>query len=825
MKLNNLKAWMPAIIAVVLFLLISVVYFSPLLENKVLRQTDIMNFEGASKEIADHREKFGEEPLWTNSMFGGMPAYQISVQYQGNKMSFVDRVISLGLHPYMAYLFLSLIGFYLLLLTLKVDKWLAIAGAIAFAFSSYFFIIVEAGHNTKAHAIAYMAPVLAGILLTYRGKYLWGGVLTALALALQITTNHPQITYYLAILVLLIGLAELIEAIVKKAYKNFLFASAILIVSAGLAVATNTASLWATWEYGQFSIRGKTELSTEQENRTSGLDKDYATAWSYGKAETFTLLVPNFKGGSSQEKLGTESAHYKFLRSQNISAAKQIAEQAPLYWGAQPFTSGPVYAGAIVVFLFVLGMFLVKGWIKWALIVATALSIMLAWGKNFMGLTDFFLDFVPGYNKFRAVSMILVIAQLTIPLLAFLGVARLLDKDLEKKKKLKAIYISSGIVGGLLLVFLLGAGTFSYTGASDEQQESGLIEQVKQSGASEMVASEFAANFMESLRADRKTALVKDTQRSLLFVLIAAALLYLFASGRIRREWLLAILPLLILIDMWGVARRYLNEDNYVREREYKNTFARSDADELILKDQDLYFRVFNIANNPFNDAMTSYWHKSIGGYHGAKLRRYQELIDAHISKMNFNVLNMLNTKYIINRGQDGQPVVMPNVEHMGNAWFVNEYKLVENADSELAALQDFDPSQTAFIDKIFGGELKGFTFNPDSLAGIKLTDYRANQLTYRYNAGTPQLAVFSDIYYPKGWNAYVDGELKPHFRANFVLRAMVLPEGDHELVFKFEPEVFRTGERVSLISSLIILLLLLSAIGLTVYGVLKPKS
>jgi hypothetical protein len=699
----------------------------------------------------------------------------------------------LGLPRPADMVFLYMIGFFILLIVLRVNPWLSIAGAIAFGFSSYFFIILEAGHNSKAHAIGYMAPVIAGFILAYRGKYLAGGILAMLFLALEIRAGHPQMTYYLMMLLLIFGIAELIGAVRNKQIVHFVKASSAIVAAVVIAVLTHTTSLWATWEYGRETIRGKSELSTKKENRTSGLDKDYATAWSYGVAETGTLLIPNFHGGSSMGKLSTDSETYKVLIENNIprQQAESFIGGAPTYWGTQPFTSGPVYIGAIVVFLFIFGLFVIKGSMKWWLLATTILSILLSWGKNFMPLTEFFLDYFPGYNKFRAVSMTLVIAELTIPILAFLALNQVFKKDTDKQKLIKSLQFSFYIVGGFLMVFILLPGAlFSFTGASDAQFPEWLV---------------------QTMIDDRINLLRMDALRSLLFVLLTSLVLWLFLKGKLKRTYVFASLILLVVVDMWPVDRRYLNNDNFVAGKKMDEPYSKTSADEFILKDVDPNFRVLNLTSDPFKDAATSYYHKSIGGYHGAKLRRYQELYDHQIQqKFNMNVLNMLNTKYIIQSDKNKKPSASINIAALGNAWFVENFTLVNNADEELAALDDFDPEKVAIVDKRFTNDLEGFSPSRDSTASIKLIEYAPNHLKYQSNTKKDQLVVFSEIYYDKGWNAYVDGVLNPHFRANYVLRAMVLPEGKHLVEFKFEPSVYKVGEKVSLASSLLLIILVL---------------
>jgi len=808
----SIKQLWPYAAAILFFLVIMLVYFSPILDGELPKQDDIQRWRGMSKEIVDYREATGEEALWTNSMFGGMPAYQISVIYQHVLVKHIDKAFQLGIPYPISLVFLYFLGFFILLLTLRLNVWHAVLGAVAFAFSSYFFIIIEAGHNSKAHAIGYMAPVLAGILLTFRGKYLWGGAMTALFLSLQLMTNHLQITYYLLLMVIILGVVQLIESFKNKELPGFFKASAVLVVAAVFALGVNISNLWATWEYGKYTIRGPSELTHDPENRTSGLDIDYATQWSYGVTETMTLLIPDFMGGGSMRHPGEDSNTYEELVKLGIPAreAKNYVQMIPLYWGDQPFTSGPVYTGAIIVFLFVLGIFVVKGKMKGWLVAATLLSVMLAWGHNFMPLTEFFLHYVPGYNKFRAVSMTLVIADLAMPLLGVLVLKELFDKNADRKKMFKHLLMAFYIVGGVALFFILFSGSlFSFSANFDNQ----------------LIQAGFPKSVIEGIVADRRALLVSDAVRSLIFILLAAAAIWVALFNKIRKEFAFAALIALVTIDMYAVNRRYLNDDDFEPAKSVTNPYTPSPADQMILQDKDPNFRVLNMTVSPFNDASTSYFHKSIGGYHGAKLRRYQELIDNHISKNNMDVLNMLNTKYFITEGQNKQPQAIVNPNALGNVWIVQEFDLVENADAEIEALNDFDPETTAIVDRRFEQMLSGFRPKDTISGSISLTKYQPNELIYKFDSEEDELVVFSEIYYDKGWNAYIDGEKKPYFRTNYVLRAMVVPAGNHEIVWKFEPKVYYTGGKISLFTSLLVILIFFAAMGNELKGKLKPEN
>lgn len=786
MKTLNWKKLLPHLTAVGVFVLISLVYLSPVLEGKKIDQQDYRQYKGMSEEIVQHRAEYNEDPLWTNSMFGGMPAYQISVESESNLIKKVYRIFQLYLPHPVSLVFLYMFGFYFLLISLKIDYRLAILGAISFAFSSYFFIIIEAGHNTKAHAIGYLAPVLASVLMVFRGKLLIGTVLTALFTALMINANHFQITYYLLMLLVVLGIVYLIKSIKEQTFPSFTKQVGCLLLAGALGSITSSSRLLTTMEYGQESIRGKSELTANQSNKTSGLDKDYATAWSYGKAETFTLLIPNFHGGASGGALGTDSETYKlFKNSAQASQAKQIIKQLPLYWGTQPFTSGPVYAGAISCFLFIVGLFLIKGYLRWWVLSVFLLMLALSWGKNFMPLTEFFLNYVPGYNKFRSVSTTLVIVELLIPFLGIIALNKIIEEG-KSNEIVKALKYSLAIVGGLCLVFaLLPTVFFDFTSLNDKQYGEALS---------------------EALTLDRKSMFQSDSLRSLLFILIGFASIWLHLVGKIKKTPLILALTVFVLCDVWVVNKRYLNNDNFKPKRKVLQPYTPTSADNQILRDSDPNFRVYNTTVSPFNDASTSYFHKSIGGYHGAKLKRYQELIDNHISKGNMQVFNMLNTKYFIVKGQNG-PVAQLNPSALGNAWFVEEIIKVDNADSEIEKIGQISTANQAVVDKRFDTPE---ILKLDSTASISLKSYKANHLTYESISSIDQFAVFSEIFYDKGWNAYIDGEKVPHVRANYVLRAMAIPSGSHTIEFKFEPSTYYTGEKISLASSSVLILMLI---------------
>ena len=810
MKNIDFRKILPYVTALLIFIALTLVYFNPLLEGKRLKQGDITNWKGMSNEISDYREKLDREILWTNSMFGGMPSYHIYVAYSGNKTSFFDKYIAkFRLSSPANFVMIYFVGFFILLLLLGVNPWLSIAGAIAFAFSSYFFIILEAGHNTKAHAIGYIAPVLGSVILLFRKKYLLGGLLTVFFLSLQIRTNHQQITFYLLLMLVILGIVEFIYSINKHELKNFFTAAGVIFIAGLFALITNVETLWPVYEYSDYTIRGKSELSFNKHKQTGGLDRDYATAWSYGVDETLTLLIPNFKGGSSHSELSTNSNTYKVLSENRVPNARQIVKQMPTYWGDQPFTSGPVYVGAIICFLFVLGIIIVPGRLKWWLVITTILSIFLAWGHNFSLLTNFFLDYVPVYNKLRAPSMALVIAEVAMPILALLALKEIYDGKVTKKKLLKALKISLGITGGLSLVFVLVPGMFfNFSTLQDSQLPDWL---------------------RDAVMADRQNMLRIDALRSLVFILLTAGLVYLFVKKKIKPGLAVFILSVLFLLDMWPVNKRYLNNDNFDRKANVEFPFKETLADTEILKDETLYFRVYNLSEPFDKSARTSYFHKNIGGYHGAKFRRYQELIDYQLtgereefvkllsnsptnlamnaSLMQMKIFNMLNTRYFI-YNLDAPPLI--NYNALGNAWFVPGFEIVINADREMTALNDFNPQYQAIINQEFEPYLEGYANGYDSAGYINLTTYIPDHLTYEYSLNRDQLTLFSEIYYKKGWQAYVDGEPIPYFRANYVLRAAILPAGEHTFEFIFEPRSFYVGYEISFISSLFLIGLIL---------------
>ncbi|WP_192822356.1 YfhO family protein [Rufibacter sp. LB8] len=800
-KLDFNRHVLPHLLVLLFFVLLVVAYFSPVFfDGKTLMQNDVMQFQGGAKEIADYRKATGEEALWTNSMFSGMPAYLISVQFSGDLFRFVHDLFTAGLPLVASNVFITLVCAYVLFLVLGLRPMLAVVGAVAYSFVSYNFIILEAGHNTKSLAIAYLPLVLAGLLYAYRKNMWLGAALFAFGLTMHMRTNHMQITYYLLLMVLIFGIVELVAWSKEGRLPEFFKRSVLLAVGAALAAGVSFGRIYTTAEYGNYSIRGASELTQTAESQAkigTGLDREYAFQWSYGVGESMTLLIPNFYGGASQGPLGKGSETYKALQQAGMPAGQLDTATMPYYWGDQPGTSGPVYMGAIICFLFVLGIMVMprRTWI-W-LVSATVLSLLLSWGKNFEAFNYFMFDVFPGYNKFRAVSMALVIAQVSMVLLAILALCRVLQNEpiINLQKKL---LIALGVTGGLCLVFVLLAGTFDYTAAVDEQ----------------LLQYQYPVN---EIRADREAMLRGDAFRSLIFILLAAVALYLYSKQKLSSFMATAAVGLLILIDLWTVNKRYLNNGDF--QKDYTSSyFQPTPADQAILQDKDLSYRVYNVAN-PFNDARTSYFHKSIGGYHGAKLRRYQDVIEQHLAPGNMNVLNMLNAKYAIT-GQEQQPVQMiPG--NLGNAWFVTEVQPVRTPDEELAALKSFEPAAEAIVDVTKFPNVKVQNY-PSEGSSIKLVEYQPNYLKYTANAAQAGLVVFSEIYYKDGWQAFIDGQPADHFRANYILRAMNVPAGQHTIEFRFTPEEYTLGNTVSMISSV---LLLAGLAGAVFYGFKRKRE
>lgn len=811
-----MKKLLPDLIAILAFVLLSFAYFFPAdIENRILFQHDTAAGAGAGQEVKEYYEQTGECSRWTNSLFGGMPMYQIAPSYDSTKsLQWVQKAYQLFLPDYVCLTFMLMLGFYILLRVFGIPVWLAGLGGIMWAFSSYFFILISAGHIWKFITLAYVPPTIAGIVLAYRGKLLWGGILTALFVALQITSNHVQMSYYFFFVILFFVGAYFEKAWRTKTLPQFFKASAVLIVAALVGIAANVSNLYHTYAYSKETMRGKSELvqtGDAAKQTSSGLDRDYITQWSYGIDETLTLLVPNFKGGASAALSQSETA-----MSKANPMYSSLYGSLTQYFGTQPMTSGPVYVGAFVLFLFVLGCFIVKGPLKWALIGATFFSIVLSWGKNFMPLTDFFIDYVPLYNKFRAVSSILVIAEFTIPLLAIFALKRLLEEPEILKQEKKPLGISLLLTAGIALLLAIAPGSIGsgYVPAQEAQMLQNAVNQ-------QMIPANELSDILANLGEMRAELVSSDALRSFIIIGIGCSLLWLYASGKLRSSLTIAGITILCLADMWGVNKRYLNDAQFVPHSIRTETFTKTNTDELILQDTSLDYRVLNFATSTFDDNNTSYWHKSVGGYHPAKLRRYQEMIEHHISPEmqaaykaiataggemdsvdanKFRILNMLNTKYFIfPAGQQRQTVPILNPHAYGNAWFVNKVQYVNNANEEIDALDSIIPTETAVVDARFKDVLKGTTESyKDSLSSIRLTSYTPNRLTYETNNAQDGIAVFSEIYYPDGWHVTIDGQPAELARADYILRTMYVPAGQHTIEMRFDPTSLHVTEGIA---------------------------
>ncbi|MCB0372992.1 MAG: YfhO family protein [Muricauda sp.] len=803
------KAIITHICVIGLFVLASLAYFYPVLQGKAIFQSDIAQYKGMAKERNDYKELTGEESYWTNSAFGGMPTYQLGANYPNDYVKKLDHLIRFLPRP-ADYLFLYFLGFYILLLCLKVDFRLAALGALAFGFSTYLIIILGVGHNAKAHALGYIPMVLGGIILVFRKKYLLGFILTALAMALEISANHYQMTYYFMLLVLVLGLVYLIYAIKEKTLKHFFVSVGILVLAVVLSIAANATGLMATKEYADWSTRGKSELTINPDGSpkapSNGLDKEYITQYSYGLAESLDLFVPRMFGGSGQEDLGKDSKVYQYFVNQGLPPTKALEISGLyLYWGPHPFSgpAAPAYVGAIIVFLFILGMFLVRGKSKWWLLSGVILSLLLSWGKNFPALTNFMIDYFPLYNKFRAVSSIQVVLEFCMPVLGILGLRELFRSKMDTKEKLAALKWSLFITVGLVVFIFVLMGVFDFSGANDDRYR-----------------QYFGDAVLEVLKSDRKAVYVSDTLRSLIYVLLATVTLWFFIKEKIGRNLFVIILGGLLLFDLVGVDLRYVNEDDFVRQRQMSEPFQASPLDQMIQQD-DSIFRVFD-PQEGINGARTSYFHKSIGGYHAAKPRALQDLFEYHLYQNNLQVLNMLNVKYVIQQDEEGNSFPAINPDANGNAWFVEQVVPVSSANEEIQQLKDFNSKTQAVVNTQIYPSLTKTRYDVDSLARIDLVDYRPNYLKYKSVNNNDGFAVFSEIYYPSGWHAFVDGKAEPHYKVDYALRGIKIPAGEHDIEFKFEPELVETGSQITLAASILLGLIIIGGLG---YSFFPKKS
>ncbi|MBD0833588.1 YfhO family protein [Aestuariibaculum sediminum] len=794
----SLKKVLPHLLVIVGFVIVSLAYFNPVLKGKKIFQSDIMQYIGMSKQQNDFRESTGTETYWTDSAFAGMPTYQLGAKYPHNYIKELDLALRFLPRP-ADYLFLYFIGFYILLLVMKVDFKLAALGALAFGFSTYLIIILGVGHNSKAHAIAYMPLVLSGIILTFQRKYILGFLLTTVAMGLELVSNHFQMTYYLLFLVVILGIAYLVDAYNNKTLPHFIKAIGVLIWAVMLSIALNATNILATQEYVKESKRGKSELTINPDGSpkavATGLDKDYITQFSYGIAETFNLFIPRFMGGGNSEDLGKDSALYNQLRNMGASVkdATDFSKNAPTYWGDQPIVEAPAYIGAVIIFLFVFALFLVKGRLKWWLVGGTVFSLLLSYGKNFSLLTDFFIDYVPLYNKFRAVTSIQVILELCIPVLAIFGLVKLFKDEHSKEEKLKALKYTAAITGGLALLFLVFKTTlFDFVGVND-----GFYRQ------------NYGPDFVDALKKDRKSLFTNDTIRTFVLVILSAGAVYLFLKEKLKKQWVIVAFGALILFDLVGVNRRYVNNDDFVSARQVDKPFTANNIDKEILKD-DGHFRVYDLVSGP---SKPSYYHNSLTGYNAAELRRYNDIFEFYVAKNNMNVLSLLNTKYIIAQDKEGKMFPYVNDEANGNAWFIESFKVVDHPNDEIRALEKLETKKQAVLNTgEFGNHFKtkGIpNYVVDSTATIQLVEHQPNYLKYQSDNKNKGFAVFSEIYYGNGWKTFIDGKEASHIRVDYTLRGMEIPAGKHTIEFKFDPDVVKTGSSITLASSIIFAILL----------------
>ena len=815
-KENFIQRYGAYAVALVVFVAVACIYCSPALEGKVVHSGDNISWKGMSQEVRQYTKDTGDHSFWTGSMFSGMPNYQIGGgRYESSAwLKPIKRITSRGQDSAPWAFVIYFVCFFLLMRAFGINKWLSIVGSLATGLSTYFLIILAAGHNTKPTSIALISVVMGGVYLIFRKRYGLGVVLTMLCTAVGYGV-HPQMSYYLFMMIGLLYLAELYIHIKEKRYKDFAVATLLFFGSMLIGLGTGTANTFVNMEYAEQTMRGgHSDLvkTSDAENKTKGLDLDYATQWSYGIDESLSFLIPGIKGGASTYDVGTDSELYKTLVRNGVprNSAAQFCANVPLYWGDQPFTAGNVYMGAIVCFLFVLGLILVKGPHKWAILAATLFSIFLAWGHNFMALTELFFKYFPMYSKFRAVSSILIVAEVAMPLLGFLAIKQLMDGSVAREKSLKAIYIAAGVTAGIcLFVALFGGAVSNFSAPGDAG-----------------FASQLPGFAYEGILAEREALMKSDAWRSFLFIALAAATLWAFVKGWLKWGYMVAILGVLVVADLWPVNKRYFNDDAFVTKKNNNAAFQMQPYEKQILQDKDPHFRVFNLAANTFNDARTSYYLKSIGGYHAAKLRRYQDLIDQHLSKMNMNVISMLNAKYfIVPDKKSGQPQVQRNPYAMGNAWFVDTLQVVNTANEESDALNYIDLHTTAVLDKEFANYVEDFTPEHDPTATVRLTKYTPRYIDYEYATSKPGTIVFSEIYYPYGWKATVDGKPVDIFRVNYMLRAINVPAGTHSIHMEFDPDSVKKGDTIAMACITIMYSIILLVIGIALFRVVRKKQ
>lgn len=815
MKKIEFKKVLPYLVAIIVFIGIAIAYCSPILEGKVLSTSDGKGWEGTAQEAREYKEETGETTWWTNSLFSGMPTYQItgSMPSVGFVSKVLVRILHLGFVGVLGLIIGYFIGFFILLRCFGINKWLSIIGAIAFAFSTYFLIILAAGHMTKADTIGLIVPIIGGFYLIFQKKYWIGFPITAIYSTAGIY-YHPQMSYYVFMLIGVLVLLEVYLHIKEKRWRDLGVGVGVLLLALLISAGTRYSWLTANQEYlGETMRGGHSELSqkTDGEEEKKGLDLDYATAWSYGIDETLTLMIPNFMGGSSHQNVGTSSGVYEALIANGVprKSAESFCQALPTYWGSQPFTSGPVYVGAIICFLFLLGLIIVQSPYKWALLFATICSIVLAWGHNFMWLTELFFNYFPMYNKFRAVSSILVVAEITMPLLAFLALQEIINGKISKEQISKGIYWSAGITASIcLFVALFGGTIWTFSSPNDSQLFAQLPEWLSR-----------------AIVEERKSMLSSDAWRSFFFICLAAALVWFWVNKNLKFSYFIVLLGVLVLADMVPVNRRFFNDENFVSAKNDRSYFAIQPYEKQILRDKDPHFRVINLTTNTFNEARTSYRLKSVGGYHAVKLRRYQDLIDEHLSKFNLNAFNMLNTKYFIVKDAEGNPEPQYNPDAMGNAWFVDTLMVVNTPQEESDALYGINLKTTAVLDKKFDTFVQQPSLAIDSFATISLTKYAPNCLEYESNTKTPKTAVFSEVYYPYGWKAYIDDMPQEHFRVNYLLRAINVPAGKHTIRFEFKPDSVYQKDGISVAFLVLLGLLCVGSVGGHFYAVRRRAN
>lgn len=801
------KQILPHLAAIAVFLGVCTAYFSPQLQGKVIEQSDIIQFKGMAQEALSHYEATGKRTLWTNAMFGGMPTYQIVNSAEGNMLQYVNKALELGINRPIGRFFLAMLCFYILMLSLNINPWLGIIGAIAFGFSTNNFVIYEAGHVTKFHTIAYLPLIAAGVVLAFRAKYLWGGILFATGIGLNLLANHVQMTYYFGLTLFIYGIAQLIYDARNGKILDFTKAVGVLLVAGILGVGASALNLLTTYEYGKDTMRGEpilekaTSGEAQSSSETDGLAWNYAMQWSNGTLDLFSAFIPGVVGGSSAEKVSTNSEFAKVLRR-----GGQSADKAPLYWGSLPFTSGTYYFGAGIIFLFFMGLTLVKNPIKWWLGIGTLLTFLFSMGSNAEAVNRFFFDYVPLFNKFRTPNSVLSVTVVLVATLAVLALAEIVQQRSQKKEVLRSLYIALGITGSIALFFaFLGSGMFDFTTPQETQYQEVI---------------------REALIADRKSMMQNDALRSLLIVLLTAGLVWAFVKDKIQLAVLFTGLALITTVDLFQVGRRYLDNSDFVAQKNYEQRFQPRPVDQQILAVEPHRgaYRVMDYSINTFNVSSTSYFHNTIGGHHAAKLQRIQDVIDRHISQQNSRVLDMFNTKYII-FGEPGKEQIQQNPNALGNAWFIDTIVIVPNANAEIDALGTFIPAKQAIVHQEFADYVS--KFDPSPNGSILLTDYKPDHLTYQSITTSEQLAVFSEVWYDKGWNVYIDNAPADYIRVNYILRALRVPAGTHKIEFKFEPKTYAQGRTISFVASSIIVLLLIGFIAYHLYHIFTtlPKA